>query len=343
MNKQEYYMSLPKDLSGSITKNRFRLELLWGISKIIDVHKEKCDYTVIFDFKCDIELHLQDEIDFYQIKTKGSSQYNEKNLCTKKKNEQNSVLGKLYALYSPDQNVKLAIVCNRQLKIKKKDIGFPKMCFGKLDNEIVEGIKNNLKDELKLEKVDLDNVFYIFDNMDFLNPEDAIRGKLIKAFADIKGEEPQNPNALYRLVSDTVKEKASYEFDSNTYDEVVKTKGITRNEFEKMLNAHKKESMTGINETKEYINKLPLSQRRKYNLALGNLIEIKKNGPLEMLKSQIYKYITEHVDELENEDCYLEKVSMIFDDEFNIEFTKEMKTVQYLIIYYIYASGGELL
>ena len=194
-----------------------------------------------------------------------------------------------------------------------------------------------------MEKVDLDNVFYIFDNMDFLNPEDAIRGKLIKAFADIKGEEPQNPNALYRLVSDTVKEKASYEFDSNTYDEVVKTKGITRNEFEKMLNAHKKESMTGINETKEYINKLPLSQRRKYNLALGNLIEIKKNGPLEMLKSQIYKYITEHVDELENEDCYLDKVSTIFDDEFNIEFTKEMKMVQYLIIYYIYASGGELL
>lgn len=110
-----------------------------------------------------------------------------------------------------------------------------------------------------------------------------------------------------------------------------------------MLNAHKKESMTGINETKEYINKLPLSQRRKYNLALGNLIEIKKNGPLEMLKSQIYKYITEHVDELENEDCYLDKVSTIFDDEFNIEFTKEMKMVQYLIIYYIYASGGELL
>lgn len=158
-----------------------------------------------------------------------------------------------------------------------------------------------------------------------------------------KGEEPQNPNALYRLVSDTVKEKASYEFDSNTYDDVVKTKGITRNEFEKMLNAHKKESMTGINETKEYINKLPLSQRRKYNLALGNLIEIKKNGPLEMLKSQIYKYITDHVDELENEDCYLDKVSTIFDDEFNIEFTKEMKMVQYLIIYYIYASGGELL
>lgn len=69
MNKQEYYMNLPKDLSGSISKNRFRLELLWGISKIIDAHKEEDDYTVIFDFKCDIELHRQDEMCFYQIKT----------------------------------------------------------------------------------------------------------------------------------------------------------------------------------------------------------------------------------------------------------------------------------
>lgn len=48
MDREAYYMSLPKDLSGSISKNRFRLELLWGISKIIDVHKEDSDYTVVF-------------------------------------------------------------------------------------------------------------------------------------------------------------------------------------------------------------------------------------------------------------------------------------------------------
>ena len=342
MNKQEYYMNLPKDLSGSISKNRFRLELLWGISKIIDAHKEEDDYTVIFDFKCDIELHRQDEMCFYQIKTKKSSHYTDNSLCTKKGSEQNSVLGKLYALYSPGQAIKLAIVCNRQLKINKKDIDFPKVCFGELDKDTVDNIKNKLKDELKLDTVDLENVFYIFDNMDFLNPEDAIRGKLIKAFVDIKGEEPQNPNALYRLVSDTVKEKASYEFDSNTYEEVVKTKGITLNEFDKMLNAHKKESKTGIVETQEYIKKLPLSKQRKYNTALGNLIEMPRSESLQMLKLQIYKYIEEHEDDFIDEECYLDKISMIFDDDFNLEFTKEMKMVQYLIIYYIYASGGEL-
>ena len=91
MNKEDYYMGLPKDLSGSISKNRFRLELLWGINKIIDVHKADEDYTVVFDFKCDIELHRGDEFCFYQIKTKKSGSggnYNEKNLCRKNSKKQ---------------------------------------------------------------------------------------------------------------------------------------------------------------------------------------------------------------------------------------------------------------
>lgn len=70
MDKEKYYMNLPKDLSGSIAKNRFRLELLWGISKIIDEHKANNEYTIIFDFKCDIELHKDDELIFTKLRRK---------------------------------------------------------------------------------------------------------------------------------------------------------------------------------------------------------------------------------------------------------------------------------
>ncbi|WP_167620361.1 DUF4297 domain-containing protein [Helcococcus ovis] len=342
MNISDYYMSLPKDLSGSITKNRFRLELLWGINQIIDEHKTLDEYSVIFDFKCDIELHKADKMYFYQIKTKKSGNYNDKQLCQRSKEVKNSILGKLYALYSPGKNIKLAIVCNQQLKIKNKNIDFSNQCFGELESSVVDRIKNSLCDELGLKTIDLDNVFYIFENMDLLNPEDSIRGKLIKAFVEIKGEEPQNPNALYRLVSETVKEKASYEFDLKTYDEVVKYKGVTRTEFNKMLDAHKKESKKGILETQDYINKQPLSLRRKYNTALGNLIDLPQNKNLNMIKINIFNYIKEHVDELNDVDCYLDNVSKLFDEEFGIEFTKEMKMVQYLLIYFVYASGGEI-
>lgn len=342
MNQEEYYMSLPKDLSGSITKNRFRMELLWGISKIIDTHKGNEDYAVIFDFKCDIELHKEQELFFYQIKTKKSGNFNETNLCKINKNDKNSILGKLYALYSPNHNIKLAIVCNKPLKIRKKDIDLHQKCFGEIEKDVIDEIKSKLCIELNLNLINIDNVFYIFDEMDFQHPEDAIKGKLISSFEDIKGEEPQNPNALYRLVMDTVKEKASYEFDLYSYDELKNKKGITRNDFDKMLDSHKKGSKNGVAETQNFINNLPLAKQRKYNIALSDLLQIQNTERFRLLKLKIFNYICEHEDLFDDEKDYLKKISCIFKDDFDMEITDEMKDVLYVIVYFIYATGGEI-
>lgn len=342
MNQEEYYMSLPKNLSGSITKNRFRMELLWGVGKIIDMHKGNEDYVVIFDFKCDIELHKGQELFFYQIKTKKSGNFNEKNLCKINKNDINSILGKLYALYSPNHNIKLAIVCNKPLKIRKKDIDFHQKCFGEIEKDVIDEIKSKLRIELNLNSINIDNVFYIFDEMDFQHPEDAIKGKLISSFEEIKGEEPQNPNALYRLVMDTVKEKASYEFDLSSYDEVKNKKGITRNDFDKMLDSHKKGSKNGVVETQNFINNLPLARQRKYNIALSDLLQIQNTERFRLLKLQIFNYICEHENLFDDEKDYLKKISCVFNDDFDMEITDEMKDVLYLIVYFMYAAGGEI-
>lgn len=342
MNLEKYYMALPKDLSGSITKNRFRMELLWGVSKIIDAHKESGDYSVIFDFKCDIELHKEQEMFFYQIKTRKSGNFNENNLCKINNKENNSILGKLYALYSPNQNIKLAIVCNKPLKIRKKDINFHEKCFGEIDKNAIDEIKNKLRIELNIDSVNVDNVFYIFDEMDFQHPEDAIKGKLISSFEKIKNEEPQNPNALYRLVMDTVKQKAAYELDIKDYDEVKNKKGITRTEFDRILDSHKKESKNGINETRNFINSLSLSRKRKYNIALSDLLEIQNTESLRLIRVQIFNYIRENEDSFIDEEDYLNKISRVFNNDFNIEITNDMKDVQYLIVYFIYATGGEI-
>lgn len=104
----------------------------------------------------------------------------------------------------------------------------------------------------------------------------------------------------------------------------------------------KKESKIGIKETKDYINKLPLSKRRKYNIALGNLIDMPRSNFLETLKAKIFKYISENEEKFNDEEIYLNSVSKLFDCNFGLEFSEEMKRVQYLLCYYTYASGGEL-
>ena len=77
-------------------------------------------------------------------------------------------------------------------------------------------------------------------------------------------------------------------------------------------------------------------------MALGNLLGIKKTKLLESLKIKIYKYIEEHENDFVDIDKSISLLSKQFDREFSKEFTNEMKIVQYILIYHIYASGGEL-
>ena len=88
MDLKEQYMSMPYDLSGSRSKNRFRVELLWGIDKMLELMESDKSFTMVFDYVCDIEVHMEDELEFYQIKTHSKSQsaYTTTSL-TKKKNK----------------------------------------------------------------------------------------------------------------------------------------------------------------------------------------------------------------------------------------------------------------
>lgn len=179
------------------------LKLLWGISKMIECHKEGVDYTIIFDFKCDVEVHKKQGLEFYQIKTIKQNSYTTDSLC--KVNKTNSILGKLYALFSPNHSINLAVVCNKPLSVNRKVIELERCCFAELDEEVLNSIKQNLCNELKIVEVCLDKMFFIYESMDLYHPEDAVLGRLIKSFEEIKNEEFRNPNGLFHMGSDTVK------------------------------------------------------------------------------------------------------------------------------------------
>lgn len=70
MSNEAIYMKLPFDLSGSRSKNRFRYEILWGLSKLFDIYNENESFVMVFDYACDIEVHKDTGLDFYQVKSK---------------------------------------------------------------------------------------------------------------------------------------------------------------------------------------------------------------------------------------------------------------------------------
>ena len=112
------YEKIPADLSGSISKNRFRLEMLWGASKMFDLF-DKDDFCVIFDYKCDVEVHFSDSLEFYQLKThKVQSPYAFSKL-SKRIKEKPSIMGKLFAIKNPaprNRNKRYYLFSNMSLR-----------------------------------------------------------------------------------------------------------------------------------------------------------------------------------------------------------------------------------
>ena len=126
MDLKEQYMSMPYDLSGSRSKNRFRVELLWGIDKMLELMESDKPFTMVFDYVCDIEVHMEDGLEFYQIKTHNKSQsaYTTTSLTKKEsKNSHGSILGKLFVLNASEgRNNLIAIVSNSPYKMSGNDI-----------------------------------------------------------------------------------------------------------------------------------------------------------------------------------------------------------------------------
>ena len=348
MDIKEQYMSMPYDLSGSRSKNRFRIELLWGIDKMLELMESDKAFTMVFDYVCDIEVHMKDELEFYQIKTHSKSQsaYTTTSLTKKEnKNSQGSILGKLFVLNTIEGRKNLiAIVSNSPYKMSGNDIYNGIHCFNDFPESEKEKIIKAIKNELNVEEVDLSTAFYICTSMDLENPQNAITGKLVLSFKKLKGCEVERPAALYSLIYDQVSEKACYELSIGSYDEIMEKKGITREEMDYIFNCHAQSSKTGIDQTSDYIDSLSdLVAKKKYKKALAKLV---KSMPVDKVLQNKEKEVASYLVGMENcgellgsvEDM-IDALTTQFHDTFPIGYDNAEKTVFYIIIINKFTEG----
>lgn len=108
------------------------------------------------------------------------------------------------------------------------------LMLGDLDEKSQKKILDTLKDEIG-DDFELSHVHYIYTSMNLNDPENDLRGKIVGCFEKIKNCEPTKPNTLYRLIRETVEQKACYEFSSGSYAEVIEKKGITKSQLDDML------------------------------------------------------------------------------------------------------------
>ena len=333
-----YYLSLPHDMSGSRSKNRFRAELLWGVSKILDLMEEDQDFTMVFDYACDIEVHYENGFEFFQIKTHGRSKsYTTKRLT--KIEGKNSILGKLYVLVKDSfpGEIRVAVVSNIPYSSMPADMLVN--CFLNLPHKDQKEIATALKEELLIESVDFSKLFYVQTNMDLEHPDDAVRGKLTFAFEKIKKCEPINPNALYRLIVDTVSEKACYEYSAVDYDEILRLKGLNRKQFDELLDLHAEQSKTGISAATRYIDQLPnIRDRMIYKRSLPNVLTLLSTSwPIKEIEYEIAKFLREN--DVGDMESAIDILITNFNNRFPVEVSQADKAVLYIVVIKRFEDG----
>lgn len=345
MSVTDDYGKLPFELSGASSKNRFRLEMLWGASKMFDLFDED-NFCVVFDYKCDIEVHLNNSLEFYQVKThKIQSPYTFSTLSKQDKTGK-SIIGKLFLLKNaldPTAPFKVAIVSNAYLKIGNKVYSDAEILdFSSLDRKTQQAIHKALNNELGA-SINLNNISFIYTSMNLLNPDNDLRGKIVGSFEKIMGCEPEKPNALYRLIKDSVTMKACYEMTSSSYDELVKNKGITKQELHHMLCKHADLTDNSISDAKQFIEKNITAPYmiRKYNASLVFITQYySTSAELKSIEMYIANYLSEHEELLP--DNQLDTVNMlnnVFKSKFSVEFSESDRKVFILIVLLKWEGG----
>ena len=311
-------MNLPCDLSGSISKNRFRNELLWGLKKILDLHRGDKDYTVVFDYCCDIEVHLDDNLEFYQIKTQNNNGNYTINKLVNIDKTGNSVLGKLYILKYDDNklesdDVVVALVSNAPLKDSEKTYTECEcLSIDSINEGSIKKIKKAIKEELKLSKdINIVNAFFIRTGMDLIHPDKTLIGELVVFFDDIFKEDVKKVRSLYRILLSQITDKACYEMKIFEYDEILKQKGISREGFDEILKQYVDKTDVAVEKTKDFINSLyakSFKKRIDMNKSLNRVfMELINNKVMQQMEKKIIEYVKKNMDNLPNEDIEIVK------------------------------------
>lgn len=297
-----------QELAGAVSKQRNFFEIQWGILKILDTYKEFLDkkikdFFVVFDYKCDIEVHKnnndQNEIYYYQVKTKDKEDHTINKLFKLEIGKQNSIIGTLYKLKIEDKELVklLAIVSNRYLKHNKKihnestQINLENW-FDDLNEkqEYIEKINN----ELNIDYFKLSDIEYIYTELPLKKPESTVIGELVIFFDEILGEQIINESAIYNTINSSAIEKSKITMQTNNDQSLKEEKSISKDEFENIIKIH-------LNNSKKSAQKIiNFAKEQKFNIQQIN--EIKNE--LAIMKSNDFflsSKIEETVDNLKQE------------------------------------------
>lgn len=323
------YMSRLPDMSGSLAKNRFRLELLWGLEKLLSCLDDGIDeFAIVFDYRCDIELHLDEGYEFYQVKTSKSDNFSISKVC-RRPSRGVPIIARLYDLHDAegDGSVRMAIVSNRPFLYDGGRLSSPgKVLFSSLTNKDKRLIEKAIGKACPESGPNYENMSYIMVALDLDRPDDVIRGHLVNTFKQVRGCEPRKPGALYEALSSLAIAKACEEKMQSTYQDVIEKKAITSSEVAELFSIYEDKVGNRFELLRNWVRTRPPLKRAAYLSACSEVQDAllyRENNRILLAADNVLSELDENM--AENE--IIRSVSEAISDVCGIETCREKREV----------------
>lgn len=227
-------------------------------------------FAVVFDYRCDIELHLDDRYEFYQVKTGGKGTFGV-TWATRLPKRGISIIARLYELDDASQDcpIKLVIVGNRPFVKKGGSFDSPgEVLFATLEPEDKQKIEQAVTRDNKGMTPDLNKASYLLVAMNLDKPQDSVRGHLLSTYNKVMGCEPKKPMALCEALEGLVSDRACNEKQQPDYESVISNKGISGEEVRKLFSIYEDREETPQGLVSEWIKDQPPLMQNSLRIAL---------------------------------------------------------------------------
>ena len=334
MGIDEAYLNYQADVSGARSKNRFSFEIYWGIDKFLHELAISSDFTMVFDYVCDIEIHHPDRFEFFQVKTKNAKSYTIGSLTKKDSKKNNSIISTLYQIRHTEYvaghpKSKLAIVSNLHLAVPgNSKLPNSEFQLSLLDEKNRESILKAIRAEFPDEEIDLSDIFFINSDLNISAYKDTMVGRVNSFFIQMFGEDPIKPGALLNLLAEEAQLKANYEFSITSRQEVLDKKGLSSDRVNLIMGRYAEQSFSIAEQCKKYIQDsvMNMGKRLKYFSMIPDVISrLRMDYYWQELEEKIKKDVIAKASDLEADEMFslVRQFIEITDVDFPVEFSLE--------------------
>lgn len=241
-----------RETVGARTFEKYEYQYHWALCRILGAHEHSNDYVVFIELHEDVVLATSSDVtlaefEFNQVKNVSGSPWNQTKLISRPKGntkkEKNSILGKMLLgvrnkpFIDKLNAINLVATCGFNLPPRTEGLKLSIISIGEIHDECINDIQSAIDKEI--------GSYPLPKTLRFISPDlpstgfqDTSIGRISKLVELTEPGAKYSAQSIYRVLIDDLHRKGSVTFDFTQWNDLVKNKGITYQDVERVITAY---------------------------------------------------------------------------------------------------------